>query len=441
MEDFKNTPVLSKLKVGEVAYYLKDAEARIKLAEEIAKLKSAAYREATDVVGEDNKLISGNALIAYVKNSLQDVAKAVVFRGVADTDPSLNGGTGDITIGSEPLVKKTGDLVLFGKKEFIFDGEKWVELGEEGIYLTQAQAAETYVAKTFTIAGIDMQDNITAEELKEKLGLKGLAYKDSVTATLTDYVNGITGAEYTPAGKVNVTLTQTSTKITSTGNVTATGNVTGTVTANGSVTLSETMSGDEGVQVTGSVAAPTVEVIPTTKQVQYIADVGTATKVKNAGEVIAPSVNEEKSRFATNGMIARLGVPDTDGEDVDTETLVIEAALTADALTTTNFNAGKTTLPVIEPGKIPTLGKQENVVTGITSATATAPVFTGGRIKANFTGASADIAAAFAGNSVEVSVSGNYDKATIDAEKTTFNGTQTTITPTLNKTSKSITAQ
>ena len=78
-----------------------------------------------------------------------------------------------------------------------------------------------------------------------------------------------------------------------------------------------------------------------------------------------------------------------------------------------NFDAG--TLP-----KLADTGTQ--VVTGITSATASAPVFTGDKFAASFTGASADITANFTGDKTSVVSGVNYDKATVDTEKTKFTG-------------------
>lgn len=75
------------------------------------------------------------------------------------------------------------------------------------------------------------------------------------------------------------------------------------------------------------------------------------------------------------------------------------------------FNAG--TLP-----ELAAAGTQ--VVTGITSATATAPVFTGDKFAASFTGTSADITATFAGEKTSVVSGVSYDKAGVDAEKTKF---------------------
>ena len=69
------------------------------------------------------------------------------FVGTSTTDPTSTGGptvTG-VTSFSQ------GDVVLYQKKDFVYDGTKWVELGDEG----------SYVLKTTTINNKPLSDNIT----------------------------------------------------------------------------------------------------------------------------------------------------------------------------------------------------------------------------------------------------------------------------------------
>ena len=76
-----------------------------------------------------------------------------------------------------------------------------------------------------------------------------------------------------------------------------------------------------------------------------------------------------------------------------------------------------------EQGTLPELAETgTTVVTGIKSATASAPTFTGDKFAATFAGTSADIAATFAGVKTSVVSGVNYDKATVDATATKFTG-------------------
>lgn len=419
---YPNTPVLSKVKIGSQVYYVKDADVRA-LLDTYGDV--VTYNVATEIVEDAQGLAKASDVAKAIGVAVADLAGAMHFAGVSTTDPA----EGTVTIGGEIYTPEKGDVVLFGVKEFIYDGTKWNELGDEGIYLTIASAEANYVKKTFTIAGIDMQDNITVEEIKTALGLKALAYKDSASVTVTDYATGIAGAAYTPEGSVSVTLSQTSTAMTSSGTFKPAGTVSGTTTAAGTVSIARDDA--NGVAVSGIVSAPTITVIPNTTEVQHIDSVGTLPSY-TAAKYTAPSVNEAKSAFASEGLVAAI-------DEDDTEMLVFSAAATADALTGTGFNAGSYTAASFNAGTLPTLGDAQTVVTGIASATATAPTFTGDKFGATFSGTEAAIAATFAGTEGAVSVSGNYDKAGV--ESTGFTGTDATITPTLQKGSKTITVQ
>ena len=412
--------VLSKIKVGGKIYDLKDASARTDLStmlgSQAAKaLGTAAWVDTVTTITEDGaKIPVESAVHAAIQNAVAGIAGAMHFRGVVENT-------------SEVANPKSGDIVIIGVKEYVYDGTTWHELGDETIYLTIATAAQTYVTKTTTIAGIDLKDNVTADELKSALGLKALAYKDSASATLTDYATGLTGAAYTPAGTVDVKLNHTSTAMKSTGSFKPAGNVSGTTTAAGTVAIAR--DDVNGVQVTGTVSTPTITVTPATAEVQHIDSLGKLPSY-TAAQYTAPSVHEAKSAFATEGVVASM-------DGTDTEMLVISAAGTSDALTGTGFNAGSYTAAEFNAGALPTLGESQTVVTGITSATASAPTFTGDKFGATFSGQEAAISATFAGTEDTVNVTGNYDKAGV--ESAGFTGTETTITPTLVTGSKTVT--
>ena len=215
----------------------------------------------------------------------------------------------------------------------------------------------------------------------------------------------------------------------STGTFTPAGNVTGNVTAAGTVAIARDDA--NGVQVSGTVSAPTVTVTPVTAKVQHINSVGELPSY-TAAQYTAPSVAEAKANFASEGVVAAI-----DAED--TEMLVFSAAGKAEALTATGFNAGSYTAAQFNAGALPTLGAAQTVVTGIESATASAPTFTGDKFGATFSGSQVAIAAEFAGTEGNVSVSGNYDKA--DVESAAFTGTKATISHEVTTEAKTVTVQ
>jgi hypothetical protein len=106
-------------------------------------------------------------------------------------------------------------------------------------------------------------------------------------------------------------------------------------------------------------------------------------------------------------------------------------------LTSTGFDAGSFTDGTFSAGTLPTLGSAITVATGIKTASASAPEFTGDRFEATFAGTSDTISASFTGTQGSVSVSGNYDK--VSKVEGAFTGTAATVTPTLTKGNKTIT--
>lgn len=413
---YANTPVLAKIKIGNQIYWVKDAEVRALLDTYKGAVK---YDVDTTFAESSENLATSKAIAAFVEGKVAGLTGAMHFAGIK-TEEEFNGGA---------LAGAAGDVIIVGTTEYVHDGSKWVEIGDEGIYATKEGVKKDYVAKTFTIAGIDMADNIAVAELQAALELKALAYQDSASATLTDYATGINGAAYTPAGSVAVTLNQTSTAMESEGSFTPAGTVAGNVTAAGTVAIARDDA--NGVQVSGTVSAPTVTVTPLTAQVQHIDSVGTLPSY-TAAQYTAPSVNEAKAAFASEGLVAAM-------DSEDTEMLVFSAAGKADALTATGFNAGSYTAAQFDKGTLPTLGASQTVVTGIEKAEASAPTFTGDKFGATFAGSQVAIAAEFTGTAGNVKVSGNYDKAGV--ESAAFTGTEATITPTLVTGNKTVTVQ
>lgn len=374
-----NVPVISKMTVGNETYYLKDAEARALLA----LLGEAAKKDvASGVSADDHGLVTG----AQVQAAIAGLSGAMHFVGKVDALPESVSGY------------KSGDVILVGNKEYVCDGTKWVELGDESIY----------ALKSVTIGTQDLSKNIDLAVLKTDLGLGALAYKSSATGTVAGQTISGVKATGNSAGSIDVALTQTATAATlAHEDYTPAGNVTGTVVANGSVGIAKS---DTGTQISGSVSAPTVTVTPATDAIKKVTSVGTLpSKAKDT------FVANGDDQF-TAGSKATWSASVDDNEtlsfsftanDLPTFTQGAKASFTEGA-----FNAG--TLPELAAEGTP-------VVTGITKAEASAPVFTGDKFAATFTGASADIAATFAGEKKSIVSSVTYDKAAVDTANTKFN--------------------
>lgn len=411
---YENRPLLSKVKIGEQTYYLKDAEVR-KILDTFGN--AVTFNVDTTFSPESGNLVTSAAVAAYLENAIAGLTGAMHFIGVEEELPAKGAN---------------GDIVIVGSAEYVWSDEKaggagWILIGDEGVYATISGVEAAYVKKTLTIAGIDLKDAITADELKNALGLKALAFKDTASGSIEGVVTGVKDASYTPAGTVGTTLTHTSTSMSASGSFTPNGTVAGNVTAAGTVAIAR--DDVNGVQVSGTVSAPSITVTPATAEVQHIASLGTL-PTYTAAQYVAPSVKEASAQFASEGLLASV-----DAE----ETLVFSAAGKAAALTGTGFNAGSYIAAQFDAGALPTLGAAQVVVTGITKAEASAPVFTGDKFGATFAGSQVDISATFSGTEGAVAVSGNYDKATSAASE--FSGAAATISHEVTTGTKTVTVQ
>lgn len=410
---YEHLPVLSKVKIGDVVYYLKDADVR-KILDTYGS--AVTYNVDTTFNKDSDNLATSKAVATFLENAITGLSGAMHFAGIKEELPAS---------------ANNGEVVIVGTAEYVWSNDKsggagWILIGDEGVYATISGVEAAYVKKTLTIAGINLEDAITTDELKTALGLKALAYKDSASGIIEGVVTGVKDAKYTPAGSVAVTLNHTSTAMASTGSFTPAGSVSGNVTAAGTVAIAR--DDVNGVAVSGSISAPTITITPSTTEVQHIDSLGTLPSY-TAAQYTAPSVAEAKAKFASEGIVA----------SVNGEELVLTAAGKADALTATGFDAGSYVAAEFNAGALPTLGAVQTVVTGIASATSSAPVFTGDKFGATFSGSEVAIAASFSGQEGTVNVSGNYEKAGI--ESASFTGTEATISHEVTTGSKSVTVQ
>ena len=378
--DPKNIPVISKLTIGDKTYYLKDAEAR----ELLKTLGTAAKKDVAAGVGTDEQgLVTG----AQVQAAIAGISGSMHFRGVFTS-------TAEVT---DPAA---GDVII-GVKEYVDGGDPadWHELGDETLY----------ALKTITIGTQNLSANINLDTLATDMGLGKLAKKDSATGTVAGQTISGLKAKGNAAGSIAVELTQTSTAATLTkSDYTPSGDVSGSVTAAGTVSIAK--DADNGTQISGSVSAPTVTVTPATDTIKKVTSVGTLPT--KAADTFTPNGDDT---FTAGSQAAWSANVDDASETLSfsftTNTLPTFTQGAKASYEEGTFNAG--TLP-----ELAAAGTQ--VVTGITSATASAPVFTGDKFAASFTGASANITATFTGEKTSVVSGVNYDKAGVDAEKTKF---------------------
>lgn len=129
----------------------------------------------------------------YVDEKTAGLTGAMHFVGTSTTDPTAAGGP---TVTGVTSFSK-GDVVLYKKKEFVYDGTKWVELGDEG----------SYVLKTTTINNKPLSANIT---------LSASDVGADASGTAAGLVNALDLTQVGGTGKYIQSITQTDGKVSAT---------------------------------------------------------------------------------------------------------------------------------------------------------------------------------------------------------------------------------
>ena len=415
-QTYTHTPTLSKVKLGATTYYLKDADVRA-ILDTFGNI--VTENKATKIENGATGIPNADQVYDFVVQQVTEVGKALNL--IAATDH---------TAVEEPRV---GDFVVESDgSEWVYDGNGWREVGTEN----------AYVKKTFTIAGVDMQDNITKAELQQALELHALAYMDagSVAVTTPDGINSFStgkAGEYDVASTpVSVPATYDALDVTPAGSVELTAGTAAAASYDKTTSITmATAAPVEGQSATytpaGEVTVTSVTVTPSNVSVAKVTDAGTAYQLTEGSVAHA---TDTTSQFAVAGMLASI-----DAED--NEMLVLADATKADAVTA--VGAITYTAPTLS-GALPTFGT-ESVVSGISSASAEAS-FAGTGVMINatpaYTSANATMTqptftASFEGTSksvtpsvaTTVSAAGTDGKVTVASES---------ITPTLQTSEKTV---
>lgn len=149
---------------------------------------AVTHKAATEVLGfEGNYDKTSNPIATrqYVLDSVVDLNGAMHFRGTVDADPTITTPTGTY---------KAGDVVLFGYDEYVFDGTKWLALGNESIY-----AKKTEVDDEFTAVRQEMATQKT--ELQGEIDSDIAAAKTELTGAINTAIQGLDKNDTAVAGQ------------------------------------------------------------------------------------------------------------------------------------------------------------------------------------------------------------------------------------------------
>lgn len=452
---------LSKVKIGESIYHIKDAELQ-------AALNTAAQKAAATLIDASNKSSNDavptiKAITDYINGEMEGLTSAMHFAGV--TDPTDGDTFADRVAalyakeGHDPL--RAGDIVIDGTTEYVYDGSAWKELGDEDNYVSKSQLETALQNLSVADVALGTDKAITAAELKEALGLGALAYKNDAAGSVTvpkaaQTLSGLAKAgEYIVSGDaVAVPATYDALDVTPAGSVELTAGtaaaasydkaVSGSASVIGSVQYDKVNSNvaitaaapQEGETANytpaGSVSLPSFSGSVTLAST----DVATVTNAGTAYALSGGSVSkadDAKAAFASEGVTAHMASGAEISGDTDAETLIFAAAATAQAVTA----AGDVTYtaPTLT-GSLPTFGTQAVATAGNKDVTVTAggdASFTGTAVFMKGAATTSKVDADTAPTTVAVTITNEPANATMTQPtfSAAFSGTQKTVTPTV----------
>lgn len=157
---------------------------------------AAAADVATSAITEgstDDDLVSAAQVATFVATEIAGLEGAMHFVGVITRQAGETDAQAIARVVTDP---EAGDTVVMSDngKEYIYDGTAWREVGDE----------TEFVKKTTTIAGVDLEDNITKTEL-----LTALNVEDGAEVNIIESVK-VNGSALTPDANraVNVTVAE-----------------------------------------------------------------------------------------------------------------------------------------------------------------------------------------------------------------------------------------
>ena len=404
------TPVLSKVKMpGGNVYYLKDAWAR---------------------------------------EQLENITSYSKYLGVTTTVLSDGSDTNPITVGDESVQAETGNIVIYGDKEFIYNGSTWQEFGDLSALkdelgnMAYVDDASTSYTPSGTVNGtfvgnettISLGGTVTGSMTAEFEGEEGNISATGTVAEKTVIISGTSGTPtYTPEG--NVTGSVDIDEITVEYNYTPQGTLSATFTGSqGNISASGVPLGivqmaeivvdlaNGNYTPTGSVS---VTLNKTDDSVNSLTSVGTSASFNLASNktiAVIDSMDGEQLNLIWNSELFNFtpnALPSYSAVSVLTDVSVSSATFTGDrVLISATFSGSDTTFS----GTFTPSGTVSGTFSGST-ATLTSSVTPTGSISATFTGSSTRLVGTV--ESQTINVSGTFTPSgTVSGE---LNGASTTV--------------
>ena len=297
---YANAPVLSKIKVGDNYYYMKDADARA-ILDTFNNAIVTGTIAANASEGNTTDLVTLGVVKDYVNAQVGTINKFDVE--VANPDKILTTPTADdmyilylVPAENAAAGSYVEYIVLRSGTEDNYT-YTWEQIGNTTVDLTG------YLSTDATVAGVGFTNgNVPTASLKTALGFDDLGDFANADTGVATVINGVEAHTYQPAGNVSVVPGVATATVTSSGTYTPAGNVTGSVIASGNVSASK--NNENGAfQLSGSVAAPTISVVLSNDNFVKTADAGSLPSFTE-GAFTAATLTYSNSHFATNGSVA-----------------------------------------------------------------------------------------------------------------------------------------
>lgn len=154
-------------------------------ATEMAKKQNSL--EFMTAPSSDNKV----ATAADLTSAVSGLTGAMHYIGASSTNPTLEAGP---TVTDHTGAFAKGDVVTWGKKEYVYDGTSWRELGDEG----------SYIVKGTKFTNSDIADNAAIDQSKIAGLTDDLAAKLDTTTAASTYVAKEGYVAYTQAEKTKL---------------------------------------------------------------------------------------------------------------------------------------------------------------------------------------------------------------------------------------------
>ena len=291
----------------------------------------------------------------------------VDFIGVSST-PITDGGIEKPTIAGEQVDPKQGDIVIYGKSEYIFGTDnRWHEMGD-------VSDLGDLAFKDEATGTVTLNHGHTATSTQPVF----TGSQSDVSLSVTSDENG----NYTPSGTISQP-TFTGSSLTSTGSFTPEG----TITFDDASEQHFVVNGGEGEATytpAGTVSAPVITITPTTSVVKSVDEINTVATEVVAAAPGATAPQNNLIYYAVDGDVLKfyqIGF-NTGASITSSDATVMTSAVGSATAPTFTGSGTRLSGSVTTATSATFVGSSGNVsVTGTPQGTVSAPTFTGNSVE------------------------------------------------------------